>query len=151
MQELRQPDIWISSSCSKKPKPPLTLQSGAISENVWVRHWEQIGGDRPLETQHFKQERGVDAYSQQKIQTSCHFSLTFYAGSSTHLWQCHSYTHSVLALLDTWSWHISERKKNLPLAPLPPTSHPLHSLINFSPDHSFVAPGGEMDLLSGEV
>lgn len=42
-------------------------------------------------------------------------------------------------------------KKNLPLAPLPPTSHPLHSLINFSPDHSFVAPGGEMDLLSGEV
>lgn len=160
MQDLRQPDIWISSPFSKKPKPPLTLQSGAISENVWVRHWEQIGGDRPLETQHFKQQRGVDAISQQKIQTSHHFSLTLYTGSSTHPWQSHSYTHSVLSLLDTWSRPISERGginiyiyiSFLTLCPLPPTLSTRYlragNQINFSPDHSFVMAGGEMVSLS---
>lgn len=129
MQELRQPDIWISSPSSKKnPKPLLTLQSRAISENVWVRHWEQIGGDRPLETQHFMQQRGVDAISQQKIQTSHHFSLTLYTGSCTHPWQSHSYTHSVLSLLDTWSWPVSAWKIKylLTLYPLRPTPSTLY-------------------------
>lgn len=155
MQELRQSDIWISSPSSKKPKLPLTLQSGAISENVWVRHWEQIGGDRVLETQHFKQQRGVDGISQQKIQTSRHFSLTLYTGSCSHPWQSHSYTRSVLSLLDTWGQPASERKRKSPSRPRPPSSYPHHPLpmgrkleINFSTDHSFVPPGGEMVSLS---
>lgn len=128
MHELRQPDIWFSSPSSEKPKHPLPLQSGAISENVWVRHWEQIGGDRPLESQHFKQQRGVDAISQQKIQTSRHFSLTLYTGSSTHPWQSHSYTPSVLSLLDTWRRPASEKKKKKIslLPPLPPTPSTLY-------------------------
>lgn len=145
MQELREPDIWISSPFSKKPKPPLTLQSEAISENLWVKHWEQIGGDRPLETQHFKQQRSVDAISQQKIQTSRHFSLTLYTDSSIHPWQSPSYTYSVLSLLDTWRWLMSERKKNLPP---PPPAHGEETKNLISPDHSFVAPGGEMVSLS---